>query len=508
MALAEYTDLFWFPSGELAIGVAVRIFPHDSNVLAPLFTDATGTVPLANPLTTSATGTIAFWAEAGLYWMHADSESFEIGVGLTPDDPDAIEELQAAVLQLQGEMNAVEGEVDTLQTDMNTAEADIDTLQSGLATANGEINALQADMNTAQNDINALQADVGAVEADIAVIQGDVTTLQADVTTAQADIAALQAQLPAIETLAGAGISTGITAGGALSVNALSPSAIDIAPFTGYLTDVTTDPFNPTITPVSYPGGTFELDAAALTRTVTWWLMDDTQTIIQQANTPGNAQRRTHLMLGVTAQEGGVIFVDQTLPVVLQQTQNQMSDLMMSLGGFSITGNTISPNGANLMINQTAGTLFARAFNHFIGITPTNNPHVTTTQAQTPAQFRYITQNALVFGPLRTTLDVANYDNAGVITPIGGGAGSSTIHRLWLFATNTAQAQLAFQYGQIVHSSLSAAVAAIGSGTFVVNPLIPTNGALIAFIVATRTATDLSNPAQATFVPAGKFASP
>ena len=160
MALAEYSDLFWFPSGALAPGIAVRIFPIDSNVLAPLFTDATGMVPLANPLTTSPTATISFWAEAGLYWMHADSESFEIGVGLTPDDPDAIEELQAAVLVLQGEMDDVEGDVATLQTDMNAAEADIDTLQANMATANGEINALQADMTTAQTDINAVEGDV------------------------------------------------------------------------------------------------------------------------------------------------------------------------------------------------------------------------------------------------------------------------------------------------------------------------------------------------------------
>lgn len=466
VALAQYSDLFWYPSGALAAGVAVRIFPLDSNILAPLFTNGTGTVPLANPLTTSAAGAIEFWAEAGEYWMHADSESFRIGVGLTPNDPNAIAELQADVLQLQADMNTVEAEVDTLQT------------------------------------------EVDAVETNITVVEGDITALQGSTATIQADLTALEGVVDLVETLATAGVSTGITAGGDLSINAISDSAIDISPLTGFFTDYVTDPFNPVITPVSYAGGTFELDAAALTRTVTWWLLDDTLTVIQQPLKPSNTQMRTHLVLGVTAQDGGTIFVDQSLPIIAQQPANQQADLIDSLGPFSISGNMITPNGANLQINQTAGTLFSRAFNHFVGPIQTNDPHVNTTQAQTPAQFRYITQSALTFGPLRTTLDVANYDNAGVITPIGGGAGSSTIHRLWLFATNTAQAQLAFQYGQIVHSSLSAAVAAIGSGTFVVNPLIPTNGALIAFIVATRTATDLSNPAQATFVPAGKFASP
>jgi hypothetical protein len=41
-----------------------------------------------------------------------------------------------------------------------------------------------------------------------------------------------------------------------------------------------------------------------------------------------------------------------------------------------------------------------------------------------------------------------------------------------------------------------------------VNPLIVGNGTLWAWIVATRTATDLSNPSQAAIVTAGKFAAP
>lgn len=549
MALAEYTDLFWFPSGELAIGVAVRIFPHDSNVLAPLFTDATGTVPLANPLTTSATGTIAFWAEAGLYWMHADSESFEIGVGLTPDDPDAIEELQAAVLQLQGEMNAVEGEVDTLQTDMNTAEADIDTLQSGLATANGEINALQADMSTAQNDINALQADVGAVEgditaleaamttaqgqigtlqgemttaqgeintlqADVTAVEGDVSTLQGEMTTAQGDIAAaqadilqLQGQILETQQAAASTLSTGVAAGGEFSVNLLNPASLDIAPLVGYITSFDIDPFNPVITRIDYPGGTVAMDAGSLLRTATAWLMDADQNIIQQANPPTNEQRREMIYLGVTAQVAGVIIVDQTLQVILQQPANQLTDLMASLGAFNISGNLVTPNGVNLQINQSAGTMFSQSFNHFAGPVQTNDPHVSTTQAQVPASFRYITRNAPVFGPLVTIVDVANYDVAGVVTPIGGGSGNSTIHRVWLYANNTATEQIVIQYGQTIHASLAAAVDAVGARTFVANPLTRA-AALLGYICVTRVATNLSDVTQAVFVAAGKFPTP
>lgn len=81
MALAQYSELFWFPSGELAASVPARVFQHQSNTLATLYADGAGTTPLANPLQTSGTGRLEFWAEEGRYWVHIDSEAFEIAVG-------------------------------------------------------------------------------------------------------------------------------------------------------------------------------------------------------------------------------------------------------------------------------------------------------------------------------------------------------------------------------------------------------------------------------------------
>lgn len=80
MALAEYNKLVWFPSGELARNVPARVFPENSNVLAPLFTDATGTTPAPNPISTTAGGQLVFWVEEGEYWIHMDSESIEVTV--------------------------------------------------------------------------------------------------------------------------------------------------------------------------------------------------------------------------------------------------------------------------------------------------------------------------------------------------------------------------------------------------------------------------------------------
>jgi hypothetical protein len=407
VVIAQYTDKFWYPTGALATGVAVRVFPLNSNIFAPLWANQAGTIPLPNPLTTDATGSISFYAEEGEYWLHADSESFRVSVGLTPVTP-----------------------------------------------------------------------------TEFAALQNGVTDLEQVV------------------------LSSGIAAGGAITPNAVSSSAIDIAPFIGYITDFTADPFNPSITRIDFPGVTgLEMDAGSLARTVTSWLMDVNQVITQVPSPTTNEQRRTHIRIGLTRQVGGAITVDQSLPVIMQQPANQLSDLMVSLGPFNISGNVITPNGVNLMLNHSAGKVFSQAFNHFVGPVQTNDPHVTTTQAQTPAQFRYVTSTSLTFGALRNTLDVANYAPGGVVTPVGGGAGTSVIHRVYLFPANNAVDQLVIQYGSNTYSSLANAVAAIGAGTFVPNPML-LDAALIGYIAATRIATNLSDPVQATFVAAGKFATP
>lgn len=392
MALARYSKRFWFPNGVLATNITARVFPEGSNGLASLFTDATGTTPLANPTTTSGTGFLTFWAESGNYWIHLDTEAFYAEVGMSQE-----------------------------------------------------------------------QAD----------------------------------------------LSTGIASGGELNPNAGNPAAIDILALDGYIVDYLPDNQSvPTITRVKTNDQTVALDAASLLRTVTWWLMDSAGTVIQQGTTPTPAQRRTHLVLGVTTFFGGSVVVVQTLPTILSQPVNQLADLMDGLGPFVISGCQVTANGVNLMIDQASGEMLARAFSHYISGVRTNNPHDVVVPGQSPSQFRYITQSGTVFGALVNTVDVANFDNAGVITPIGGGSNTSSVHRLFLFGTGEASTQLAFQYGQTTHSSLSAAVNSIGQSGFVVNPLIVRNGALLAYVVATRTATDLSDPAQAVIVAAGKFAAP
>lgn len=303
-------------------------------------------------------------------------------------------------------------------------------------------------------------------------------------------------------------ISTGVTSGGVLSINA-NPALLDISAMTGWIVDYnssgTIGATNPDITYISLPAQVGLALTGPPAQVTTWWLVDSAGTIIQQAANPSAAQRRTHLVLGATAQFGGVIFLVQTLPVIQSQPNNQAADLMDGLRPFSKSGNVISANGVNLTINKTVGTLFARGFSQLADYL---DPHHADLAAQAPVSCRRATATA-VLPALETLIDVANYDpgGLGVVTPVGGGANTTTNFRVWAFGSANVTDQMAIQYGQNTYSSLANAVAGLGSGLFTPNPLF-VDGALLGWISVIRTATNLSDPTQAIFTQASKFATP
>lgn len=391
MALQQYSKLYWFPNGTLAVNEIARIFPENSNVLAPIFSDALGT-PLANPTSTDGAGVLTFFAEEGAYWVHIDTEAFRIDVGLTEEEAD---------------------------------------------------------------------------------------------------------------------LTTGVASGGELNI--AGPTSMEIVALVGYVVDNNAlTSVSPTVVKVDEPTQIVPLDAGSLARSITFWLMDSAGNVIQQAVRPTPTQRRTHITLGVSFFDTGLatLIEVQTRPVILSQPVNQFVDLVDAMGSISLSGNLVSPNGVNLQINKAVGTVFSRASNHYASGVLTDDPHISTIPAQTPAQFRRITRGStLPTPPIVTTLDPANFDSGGVVTPVGGGVNTSTIQRVWVFATNVATAQIAVQYGQQTYSSLGAAVAAIGTEPFVQAPATEL-GALVGYICVTRTATNLSDPTQAVFVKAGKFPTP
>lgn len=145
MALAQYSELFWFPSGQLATSVPARVFHHATNTLATLYADAAGTIPLANPLSTSGTGRLEFWVEEGTYWVHIDSEAFEIAVGTAAQpatQQDILDEIARAdsvyativtVNTLTGQVTTLSGQVTSLDGFVADALTRVAAIEQGTA---------------------------------------------------------------------------------------------------------------------------------------------------------------------------------------------------------------------------------------------------------------------------------------------------------------------------------------------------------------------------------------
>ena len=302
-------------------------------------------------------------------------------------------------------------------------------------------------------------------------------------------------------------LNTGIVSGGDINVNGSNPLAIDITPLHGYIVDYVTDPDNPSITEVvTTTTMTVALTPESQGRAITWWLMDGDQNITQQALRPSGTQRRTSLVLGVTTVLAGQIGIEQSIPVINQQPVNQLYDLMDAMGAFSISGNQITAN-ANLSLSASPGRVFSRGWNHYNEGVPTNEPHVVPTVGGDPVPWLRILRNTstLLSAP-NVSIDVANYDNGGALTAVGGDTNRSTVLRLWLFPTNDNISDIhVAQYGQTVYDSLSDAVMAAGDPAFVINPALPGNGVLVAFLAVRHTATNLADPTQARVIPASKF---
>jgi hypothetical protein len=302
-------------------------------------------------------------------------------------------------------------------------------------------------------------------------------------------------------------ISTGITSGGILSING-DPTKIDIVATTGQIVDYNPNApasvTSPKLTHVTF-GPQTGIVVTNLAQPVTFWLLNSVGALIQQAGFPTQAQFRTHVCLGATLQSGGVVTEIRQLASMSSQPGVQTLGLMVALGAFNAGSNTITANGVNLQINTDGGNLFAPGH----GYPNYLDPNISGLNAQAPISFRRATATAIIPGA-QTLIDVANYDplGLGVVTPVPNPPSTCTIHRVWGASDPVVGNQTFVQYGQRTYASLDAGEAAIGAGAHIPNPVLLATGSLLGYIVAQKSATDLSNVTQARFVKATRFPIP
>lgn len=71
---------FTYPDGGSASGVTVHVYAQGTTTHIPLYANAAGTVPLANPLTTDGGGLLAFYSDPGFYDLSANGALVTIQV--------------------------------------------------------------------------------------------------------------------------------------------------------------------------------------------------------------------------------------------------------------------------------------------------------------------------------------------------------------------------------------------------------------------------------------------
>jgi hypothetical protein len=285
--------------------------------------------------------------------------------------------------------------------------------------------------------------------------------------------------------------STGVVSGGLLSIGTPT-STFSISDGTGVITDSATGEEKT----VSWTGQINIPVTNIATALITFVAINSAGAIIQQTARWTRAEHRTLITLGVVVHvnHSTVNAVDNQQQAALNPV-GHISDLYAGLGFINVSGNIFSPNGANLNIDKSVGVMQALGANWDSDI---DNPSHKTLASLPALTFQYRYQDG-TNGATGTVIDPDTYDVGG--TPTVVPANRFTIQRAYSFIANDVK----IQPGQIVYNTLAEAKGAIQTEAFVTEASIGENGLLRAFIIVRSGTTDLSDTADAEFIPAGKF---
>lgn len=277
-------------------------------------------------------------------------------------------------------------------------------------------------------------------------------------------------------------LPTGYLTGWQLSVNTLDNTKFDIAAGSGNITDFTDlsgiqPQIKQTLTPLTGLTPQF-----LLTHPASYIAFDKDLNVVQSSSPFTNEDRRTLMILGsVIHSNNTFINVTNELKAPIVAPTNQLHDFMLAVGSMNLTGNELVPNGNNLSLNITAGSVFK------MGINASNqfNPHILNTVLRTAPAFNYRLRNSVEYAST-TVLDPTNYDLNGVRTPLSNNNRWS-IQRFYLFQSGLMRAQ----YGQAEYSSYQNALNSLLSEPFQTEQNIKENGLLIGRIILKKTCTNL-----------------
>ena len=166
-----------------------------------------------------------------------------------------------------------------------------------------------------------------------------------------------------LQDILSSGTSTGMSDGGVLSVGSPT-STFSISDGHGHVIDTTTAPYDSTLTQVEWSGLTNLTVTNLATHHETYVSIDATGAVVQRTTLPTNDHHRDELILGVLFHEdNATVRHANNHTAIGMQPAAQLNDLMQAIGDMNLSGNVFGPNGANLNIDKTIGTVFSSGAN-------------------------------------------------------------------------------------------------------------------------------------------------
>ena len=281
-------------------------------------------------------------------------------------------------------------------------------------------------------------------------------------------------------------MGTGLISGGVLSINA-DTSKFNLSAGTGCVINEA-DPNSPVVYNLSWSTLTAQTVTNLATSTVSYISINSAGVVVQSTTAPTAADGQLQVFIGQLGHaNNATIATAVNTPTIFNNGTNLIRAISEAVGVLG-RGLAVSANGANLSINMASGSLVKEGINYEAATTA---KHTKTFSAQTLATVRRRTQ--IGGAGTSTTLDVGNYDLAGVVTALS--ANKFTNQRTYLISSGN----IIVQYGQSIYNSLSEAVAAINSESFVLLSNLAENAKLIGVISVKSTATNLSTSSDAKF---------
>lgn len=290
-----------------------------------------------------------------------------------------------------------------------------------------------------------------------------------------------------------------------------SATTIDFAPGVVDINDIT-DRANPTPKRVSFAGITGLTPDNINTQLITAFAIDIDGNIIQSNDLYKFDTVRPHAVIGSAVHEdltniSRVNLFTSTLNTNLAST---VDDLGNVLGSMNAGGNLISPNGANLKLNLSAGSTFRPGISSY---TSTNNNNIVSGGAIEGFPFIQVWRDSVADQYqfiVTDTLRPKRYDDGtgGVVNSPNDGQPNGVVpNRRWtitrVYIERSTGAQL-IQYGTDFYTTMADAEAVINSEDFTPAPAFE-GSILRCFILIRGNATDLTDPTLAKFIEASKF---